>query len=168
MPNWVRNHLTIECPSSERAQEIYDYLMKPFTYYVRKETRIYDALGAISECSTNGFTFHNIISPGRDAMLDESYDWYSWNSKNWGTKWDACDLSCSIDECYITIDFDTAWSEPDPVLRELSRIYPDVRVTNTWEEEQGFGEEVVYSEGEREIIDSWDIPEYEEEEEVND
>jgi hypothetical protein len=50
-------------------------------------------------------------------------DWYSWSTSNWGTKWNAYDTNENEDD---GIYFQTAWSNPYPVMEALSRKYPDV------------------------------------------
>ena len=58
--------------------------------------------------------------------------WYEWSIDKWGTKWDACEVvpdggvDCECDEEEININFDTAWSTPVPVFKELSRQFPDL------------------------------------------
>lgn len=49
-------------------------------------------------------------------------DWYDWNRKNWGTKWNSS---------YSTVDgnsirFQTAWCTPYPIIDLLSKKYPDL------------------------------------------
>lgn len=50
-------------------------------------------------------------------------DWYSWSIKYWGTKWNAYD---QIELDFGTIQFDTAWSTPFPVMQELAKSFPDL------------------------------------------
>jgi hypothetical protein len=52
--------------------------------------------------------------------------WYEWSIDKWGTKWNACDPGCDHDEEEININFDTAWSTPLPVFKELSKQFPDL------------------------------------------
>lgn len=55
--------------------------------------------------------------------------WYSWNSNNWGTKWNAYDYSvepAAGDLCRV--QFDTAWSHPEPVIRALAAKFPDEEI----------------------------------------
>lgn len=52
-------------------------------------------------------------------------DWYSWSIANWGTKWNAY----SVSDDGETITFDTAWSTPLPVIQKLSEMFPDVKIT---------------------------------------
>ena len=44
-------------------------------------------------------------------------NWYDWSYANWGTKWDACESNVQGS----TVTFETAWSCPEPVLRELAK-----------------------------------------------
>lgn len=57
--------------------------------------------------------------------------WYSWCTKHWGTKWNAYDCSHNGE----TLSFLTAWSAPRPVLRELSRLYPEIGIAHSWADE---------------------------------
>ena len=50
-------------------------------------------------------------------------DWYSWANKYWGTKWNAYD---QIEVEFGTIQFDTAWSTPYPVMQKLAKMFPDL------------------------------------------
>lgn len=51
--------------------------------------------------------------------------WYGWAIKNWGTKWNAYSQK-KIDDS--TIEFETAWASPFPVLEALSRLYPETEL----------------------------------------
>lgn len=56
--------------------------------------------------------------------LNEQYgacDWYDWATKNWGTKWDACNSSCDSDGTYR---FETAWCEPYKFICKLAEKVP--------------------------------------------
>ena len=50
--------------------------------------------------------------------------WYQWSITNWGTKRNAYDISIESD----TIRFDTAWSHPWKIIKELSLTFPDVEI----------------------------------------
>lgn len=52
--------------------------------------------------------------------------WYSWNTQNWGTKWNAYDIT--IDKERALIRFDTAWSTPRQVFEALSKKFPDLKI----------------------------------------
>lgn len=49
-------------------------------------------------------------------------DWYSWSIANWGTKWNAYDIS-ELDNGF---QFDTAWSHPAPVIEKLVEFFPEI------------------------------------------
>jgi hypothetical protein len=49
-------------------------------------------------------------------------DWYGWSTDNWGTKWNAYSTNdTDTDE----VSFETAWSNPYPVIVALSAKYPE-------------------------------------------
>jgi hypothetical protein len=49
-------------------------------------------------------------------------DWYGWSTANWGTKWNAYSTNdTDTDE----VSFETAWSNPYPVIVALSAKYPE-------------------------------------------
>lgn len=52
-------------------------------------------------------------------------NWYQWNIKHWGTKWNAYDTPTPRDT-EDTIWFDTAWSTPEPVFAALAAQWPDL------------------------------------------
>lgn len=70
------------------------------------------------------FDFNKIV-PVPNLSREELSDWYY---QNWGTKWNAViwdENKPKIDE-QKTFCFETAWCEPQPVLRTLSEVFPDV------------------------------------------
>jgi hypothetical protein len=112
------------------------------------------------------FAFWNIIKPtdmeaydsqpkhDPDKPIDFSGDdWYNWNVRNWGTKWD---VAVSSTETYpdttvedtangenhvVHYNFQTAWARPMGALAKLSEQYPDLLFTLSYEEETGWGGE---------------------------
>lgn len=46
----------------------------------------------------------------------EWFNWYKWNTENWGTKWDASNIQLT----QKTITFDTAWCYPKQVLDKMA------------------------------------------------
>ena len=67
----------------------------------------------------------NIIKYGHSS-------WYDWRIENWGTKWNSYDLDRIDDD---TIVFSTAWSNPEPIIKELSAKYPDLIIEHWWADE---------------------------------
>jgi hypothetical protein len=68
------------------------------------------------------------LEAGRIALENEKLyghrDWYSWSIENWGTKWNTSRTYLSKDE----IVFETAWSNPYPVIFQLSQNFPDLLI----------------------------------------
>lgn len=58
--------------------------------------------------------------------------WYDWCNQFWGTKWNASDTEIIDND---TIRFDTAWSNPEPILLKLAEIYPDRMIKHWWADE---------------------------------
>lgn len=58
--------------------------------------------------------------------------WYYWCNANWGTKWNAYDNEQEDED---TITFETAWSNPEPVMLKLSEMYPEAVIEHWWADE---------------------------------
>jgi hypothetical protein len=173
MPNWVFNHLNIE-GDDEQVQKVKAQLNAPYT-------RNYEDEGKVS--FTNPvFAFWNIIRPPADKLEeyegvhgyanggtqgDTEYNWYNFNNREWGTKWDV-GISDKMkysetsleddDEGHLRYRFDTAWSPPLPAIAKLATQYPDLTITISYEEEQGWGGEIVFQGEESTITEEYDIP----------
>ena len=156
MPNWVENRITI----SGKPQVI--YALRDF---LRTEER----------ADKSVFDFSKIVSPkDKEAYKsgEGSDGWYSWNCRNWGTKWNSCETL--LEEGVIALEkqtseplvvglsysFSTAWSPPEPIIGWLVEFAQKFQCEMTWyyEEEQGWGGEVyVGSEGDTDTRE-WGIP----------
>lgn len=160
MPNWVDNSLTITGSEADIAK-IKEQLARP--------KPVKDG----EEAEARVISFWNIKSPTPEK-LDEYWEthgwtggvatgqtpdnWYNWNNREWGTKWDACDSYQDTDEkTALGYTFNTAWSPPT-LFGTLSEQYPDVTITLRYEEEQGWGGVIEFENGDENEIDSWDIP----------
>ena len=174
MPNWVFNHLTIEGSEGD-IEKVKAQLNKPFTkqFSEEKEVAVY---------SNPVFAFWNIIAPPEDKLDeyfgvhgyadggkqgDTEYNWYNFNNSKWGTKWDVgvidkegySETSLEDDEpTHLRYRFDTAWSPPTPAIQELSRQYPELTITLSYEEEGEWGGEIEYLAGEEVSVSEYDSP----------
>ena len=64
-------------------------------------------------------------------------NWYDWNIKNWGIKWDfEIDLLEEIEEegDEINLQFDTAWAPPLLGLKNISLKYPEMEFLLDYDE----------------------------------
>ena len=179
MPNWVYNGLTIE-GNPHSVKSLIEQMNKPFK-------KMQDSWNVVSQQMEKKvalypnpvFAFHNIYNhvdagisdeeylsqPPRDITFEEqmefkTHDWYSFNVREWGTKWD---VAVSADDKYPTTtieeaengenyvvhyNFETAWSRPMEALIKLSKEYPELLFTLSYEEETGWGGECEILRGE--------------------
>ena len=182
MPNWVYNGLTVE-GNPESVTKLVNQMNKPFqqthdswnmeTGQHEKKVTLYP---------NPIFAFHNIYSyidhnvtseeylsqPPRndgkdfaDWMKFETNDWYNFNNREWGTKWDVAVSADNEhpdtymegptpngDNLVVYYNFNTAWSRPLPAMQKLSAQYPDLLFTLSYEEETGWGGEMEFLRGE--------------------
>jgi len=159
MPNWCKNRVLIVGDDAERAavlafvdggeDEKFDFskiVPHPTTpeYSASASSTTYvcgcesDYIGESpdGEWQINGNPLVDGKCPEHDAVcvMESPLNWYNWNIENWGTKWSASDV-------YITdgvVEFETAWSPPEPVIRALGERFPDITFIHDYIE-QGIG-----------------------------
>ena len=51
------------------------------------------------------------------------FDWYTWHTRYWGTKWNCYDGYVKIGKSTITFVFSTAWVTPFPIYEQLARFF---------------------------------------------
>jgi len=175
MPNWVYNGLTVE-GNPEQVKKMIAQLNKPFVYSVQSNGDL--AYTVRQRKYVNPiFAFHNIYSYKDAGITDEQYhgvptfpekfdmmfagnDWYNFNNREWGTKWDVAVAeddkysNTSIEEAengenyVVHYNFETAWSRPLGALQKLSAQYPTLLFSLSYEEETGWGGEMEFLRGE--------------------
>lgn len=157
MPNWVSNTLAI---SGEPAQidALLAQVSKP---HPTKAQKLVDGQFVIVDViSESPFSFWNIVSPDDVDWYFKNSNWYDWNVDNWGTKWDAVQPTVERDsEDRVHIRFDTAWGQPVEAIESLAKQYPSLKFSLEYEEEQGWGGEIVWKNGVGTQVDDYDIPE---------
>ena len=174
MPNWVYNQLTIE-GSPESVTKLKNQVSAPFTREHDQWNMETQQMESKEYTYDNPiFAFWNIVRPTdlsiyalqKDPNEDpkkwfSGNNWYDWNVRNWGTKWD---VSVSNDDKYpdtelideepngdnlvLVYKFNTAWSPAFPAFEKLSAQYPDLLLTLSYEEETGWGGEAEFVRGE--------------------
>ena len=179
MPNWVYNGLTIE-GNPESITKLVEQMNKPFVKLHDNWNPETQQMEVKQTTYPNPvFAFHNIYNhvdagipdevylgqPPRDIPFEEQMqfktnDWYSFNVREWGTKWD---VAVSEDNKYpdttieeavngenyvVHYNFNTAWSRPMEALIKLSSQYPTLLFTLSYEEETGWGGELELLRGE--------------------
>lgn len=79
--------------------------------------------------------FRGNIGAAERKLYGEN-NWYDWSITNWGTKWNSYGYdNFDITENADTISFLTAWSAPHPVLEKLSEMFPAVKISHEWADE---------------------------------
>jgi hypothetical protein len=162
MPNWVFNSLLIEAEpqviSKIKAQVSAPYETEHLDWRTNQP---------VKEMVEQPFSFWNVIKPtnleayhdkpGVKQELDNPDHWYSWNNRNWGVKWEAKDVyENDTDESMLSYNFDTPWGIAEGVMLELSRQYPTAKLSLEFEEEQGWGGEIAFTNGESEVITEYE------------
>lgn len=80
----------------------------------------------------------NTISGNTSEMQTEEYkvkekealdttghnNWYNWRLEHWGTKWNAYSTHYENHGKIIQLEFDTAWSCPEPIFKALLENFP--------------------------------------------
>lgn len=124
MPNWVKNHVLImdrqaikDCVKTEHRQgngweedvEFFDFNeIIPMPEELKDKTRYYPKCDADEK---------------EDKELVAKYgadNWYDWSVDNWGTKWNTDSVRKVSPQA---VEFDTAWSTPEPLIEALSKKY---------------------------------------------
>lgn len=179
MPNWVYNSLHIE-GEAEDIKRLKEQVNQPF---IRQHDQWNPETGKMElkdySYSNPVFAFWNIIKPTDmetyQLQQDPNHDntvidfkgnnWYDWNVRNWGTKWDVgvgdeekypeTEL-IHDDETVIAYRFNTAWGTPIQAIETLSSQYPNLEFNLSFEEETGWGGEYIFVDGNSTEIESYE------------
>jgi len=172
MPNWVYNSLTIQAIKADPKQidELVSQLNTPFVRTSENWDMETNQMLFKDYTYTNPiFAFWNIIKPTdmetyklqKDPSVEEmsfaGNNWYDWNVRNWGTKWD---VGVGDDNEYpdttmerhdkvsaVIYNFNTAWSPPTPAILALSSQYPELVFHLYYQEETGWGGDIKIMKG---------------------
>ncbi len=66
------------------------------------------------------------------CKLEGRPTWYSWNTENWGTKWNSYCCEC---ESKNTFTFETAWGGVIEIIKEMSRQLPEIEFRYEYSDE---------------------------------
>jgi hypothetical protein len=111
MPNWCINKLTITGPKADRDNFI-------------------NGFPTLTDDDTHPEFIKNYI-----PMPEGTEDWYTWATKNWGTKWGDCDTRIITDDSEETIlMYNTAWAPALPAIQTISGMFPTLKFANVYDE----------------------------------
>lgn len=192
MPNWVHTTMTV----TGHKQLLDKFQVKAAKPYTTTHTGTYtdgkyDADAISTVVNESELSFWNFIAPidlvayyapekksdnyetmslderMAEAMQFRGDNWYNWNVRNWGTKWDASDVTFDEPTYHLTtggVDgelvyhFSTAWSPADGAFRAMAEQHPNLEFEFVNVEEQGWGVVFEGKNGELNEVRSWDIP----------
>lgn len=173
MPNWCYTRMTItgskeECirfrdgvKVEEVEEKIYDYRKTPIEEIGTRMVKHLHILDAFYPCPQELYDMRSPVREEDEERANElmekygSTDWYSWQNKNWGTKWGDChtellDEGEFEDGTYIlSYSFDTPWGTATSGFEYVSEQFPTLIFEFHYDEEAGFfqGNEVIYEGG---------------------
>jgi hypothetical protein len=144
MPNWCTNAILFKGNSEEVTK-----LIETVKADEGDSTLSLKKIIAVPEELTQ------LSAPNRDedqkerlAKLYGAVDWYDFQVKNWGTKWDvdarviydsneqAIGYKAYTDpgERFVHMEFDSAWSPPVFAIDMLAKQFPKVKIHHTYDE----------------------------------
>ena len=166
MPNWVYNALS--CHGSESDL---DTLAKFFAMDVEVHSWSPQLGTEDLVIESTPFTYmamRNPFLPPHNLSQEEyhstktgktSGNWYQWNNRYWGVKWDARVEDVEREPEFLCYYFDSPWGPPhDEMILEMSEKFPSIAFTHHYEEEQGWGGKYKFQNGEVSESSDWDIP----------
>ena len=92
------------------------------------------------------FSLWNIVRPPSSELdnyyapsFDHPYNWFQWNLKNWGTKWDCGNnrLLNYAPDGFVVYEFDTIWAGPLIGLTRLAQIFPEASMMAMSQSDKG-------------------------------
>ena len=116
MPNWVRNIVSVqnekaiqETLSKENGRDLFDF---------QKIIPMPEELDESSDRYIKNLSIEEkLLFIKETGGID---NWYDWCVKNWDTKWNAAETVVLSNK---KVMFDTAWSAPFNIFKELSKKY---------------------------------------------
>lgn len=120
MPNWCSNHITVRGTNSAEIQRLAKALSEgEFCHAVIPTPK--DLTDTVSGFMGEDKRAEHEAQMARNIELYGHKDWYSFQTANWGTKWDVSCDSVEIDDDGLGFSgtFDSAWAPPIGVAEAL-------------------------------------------------
>ena len=164
MPNWCFNSVIVTANTEAELQEFLDFCNQPHTsnhvdwktnehvldenakgvfwnFISPTDLEAYFGGDTVSKASTSDNVMETIAHEMATGM-----DWYHWNVRNWGTKWDIHidpDFIPKFEqnnngEWYFNWNFDTAWSPAEPAYYAMAERFPNLTFEYEITEEANF------------------------------
>ena len=127
MPNHIKNVLKFNNLKGEDIRFLLDTITTPTEdpdtkvfHHVMDFDRIIPQPRVESDCPKDC-----IVNKDSHIEINDDrswFNWYEWNTKYWGTKWNAYDNYIATGKSYITLVFCTAWNTPFPIINRLTLL----------------------------------------------
>ena len=120
MPNWCSNHITVRGTNSAEITRLAKALSEgEFCHAVIPTPK--DLTDTVSGFMGEDKRAEHEAQMDRNVALYGHKDWYSFQTANWGTKWDVSCDSVEIDDDGLGFSgtFDSAWAPPMGVVEAL-------------------------------------------------
>lgn len=154
MPNWVKNIVSLD-GSDEAIEKVFETIKG--TEESEKEFIDFNNIIPMPDALKGTRSPAEVISeeeykrreaegklkpdwgglPLTQAMSDDliakhgTNNWYDWATMNWNTKWNASDQYRNGN----TVTFNTAWSHPYRIIEKLSMMFPDIKFSIQYADE---------------------------------
>ena len=150
MPNHVYNNIEVEEKYASKLEAISKVGLAEF---FKPRPKAYDdTISPMPKKKDDPYKYEL----GELLLKHHGFDnWYDWSWENWGTKWGTYDNKFFEKDREYT--YTTAWSPlSEDIIEMLAKYIPTFKYS--WEEEQGYGAESEYENGERVFYEEYDIP----------
>ena len=157
MPNWCQNEVRVygETEDIQRFKEFVKSEVSDFSFNSilpsPKELKGFNAPAKIvsqeeyDKFKPEEVTKDNPFPIGKPMTRDMSNrfqreygfdNWYDWQIKNWGTKWNIAEtIVDEWDKDSLFYAFETAWSPPIGIYNELKKLFPNLEISWFYKEE---------------------------------
>ena len=142
MPNWVSNTMIVTGDTDS---------LQAF-----REQAALEYVNPLSDLGREHLSFWNFVKPDDPESYKDN--WYDWNLKYWGCKWDASDVVVEHEDDRLSYHFETPWSHPLEFFQAVVSLFPELDFSIRFLEEQGWGGEAIGHDGKLGIVKEWEIP----------
>lgn len=125
MPNWCNNSVTIKSNDQEKLVKLHDAMVEG--KFLKTVIPIPADLVSDKLSSFGGDDKDEKDALRQQMVEKHGYEsWYDFCVDKWGTKWDVEIFSPILEDRQLTANFDSAWSPPVGVYKELTEQGFDV------------------------------------------
>ena len=133
MPNWCENRLTVSVPDTDYISDLEAFIEKVRLKKTKDNASSAFSLQALLPIpqaleETVSQVPNEEHDSKRNVALRKRYgsdNWYDWNNRNWGTKWDVEAYAESrTAPTSIKYNFDSAWAPPIEAIKKIALLFP--------------------------------------------